>query len=166
MGRIIVDGTVALALLLCVACSPNEEANQWAAEAARLLRAPEPTPSYISLAPSPGSTRSSMKEICVWLDPGALWEPGNLAEELDQQLMTSLRLTLDGSPIPIPRSNLIYSGPLYGEVDKGGRFAGSHGGFVSACAPITPSKGLHLASVQVTSMSGVVRKYVWAFRIE
>ena len=96
----------------------------------------------------------------------ALWEKGNQADKLERHLQDSFQAYLDGEAIPItPEESFISSGVLYGEFDSKGNALGSHGGEMSTCLHADLTRGIHLASIEVTSLSGTRYTYSWAFNI-
>lgn len=123
----------------------------------RMWRIPEPLPAYISGI----GTENTL--ICMGILERPLWERGNFADELGNHLMDNIRFWIDDEPT-IPER--IYSIMDIIPVWEDERTIGTHGSGLEACfdtAHVRP--GLHLATFEVTNLSGDVFNYSWAFHV-
>jgi hypothetical protein len=130
-----------------------------------LMRQPAPAPDFAFVGPFPGKVGPA-ERICVDLLPGRFWEPGDESEELSPHLAKNTKLLLDGQPIsPAYRESFVWTGPGIRKSDGKGNLIGSHGGSVAGCFSVNLALGLHIATIQVLSTSGVLYSYTWAFRV-
>jgi hypothetical protein len=105
--------------------------------------------------------------LCIVLVEKYLWEPGDEADTLGSHLVDHTQLTLDGERISTKyRGDFTLVGPQFSKGDLNGQYLGSHGGFAEGCFSVNLGPGLHLATIDVISTSGVVRSYTWAFHAD
>ncbi len=117
-----------------------------------LMRQPAPTPDYMFVEPFPGKVGPA-ERICVDLLSNRLREPGDKSDALSLHLERNTRLILDGQLIP---EKYLASFLITG---LGGA------GILSGCFSVNLALGLHIATIQVTSTSGVLYSYTWAFQV-
>lgn len=129
-----------------------------------LMETPQPLPAFVlNIEPAPGETVASSDTIFVAIYQGALWEPWNLALDLQAHIVKNTFITIDYKQIPAKVLDGI-TGPgrdANGELTN--RF------FSPVEVKFTPDmkynieEGPHLATIRTTSMSEVAYEYSWVF---
>jgi hypothetical protein len=157
--------TLCLSLPLC-ACSipaPSIEPNP---TVQALMQNPLVKPDQIAgVEPLPGSRQSSVNKVCATLSYSNLWESGDTEDRIVNTFLSRLKLTVDERSILPDSQSFLYSGPNMIVQDNSGKILGDIGTFY-VCFPIVVAKGIHLATLQLTTTSGIVHSYAWAFQVE
>ena len=126
-----------------------------------LLRKP-PLPSWIIDVNE--SSDSNLLHLVV--NERVIWETGDDVFSLAKQITSTLQAEIDGKVLPTDEVFTIetFQPPIY-EYDDEGNLLGSHYGpfDVVIFVPENVSEGLHKATVQVTSTSGIIHSYSWYF---
>ncbi len=141
----------------------SSRALRWTAE--QLLTHPQPTPDFHSgIEPYPGFKGPYSGSVSFYVWACGIWEPGDQPSILDAHVWSNLRFEVDGKAIDKPKTVWDLLG-LFGECDENGQNCGGCGGPFQGSFPVPLSTGLHIASVQTRSMSGIEYSYSWAFQI-
>jgi len=131
-----------------------------------LIGAPVVFPKFVrSVNPKPAALVASPQCIDISLLQSAVWEPGNTAGTLVKHLFESFQFTLDGQIFTVNKNLLTATGAentVYTQKTP----AGSYGDTLDACIIVLLSNGLHIVNVQVSSLSGVIYSYTWAFEVK
>jgi hypothetical protein len=134
-----------------------------------LFNHPLPIPSFLLLptySPQPGTVVAQVDEICLGLNPEAFWEVGVFADELGSHLIDQLSMWVDGKKLPDPPGeDILIVATLNGIIDKSGNFIASWGGEISTCYKVKLGSGLHIVTVEDSSVSGRIFSYSWVFAI-
>jgi hypothetical protein len=147
-------------LILCVACSANGSISVGDQTGAHLMNAPLSPVGFIDeVIPYPGATIPSASEICVVIGPGSIFESSDEPEPLARHIISHFRLVVDRetiSPDMMKYESILtnYDGSV-----------GSAGGYITACAKVKLTNGLHVVTTETKSTSGKVFAYSWAFKI-
>lgn len=145
----------------------NMSSIRWIAEANKLIAEPITKPDYLGiLNPSPGYTGPFTEPLCFTVIDEGLWEPGNEADPLSRYLLSHIRFFMDDQAITAKPIGGLVSQTLGAKYDDQGNYLGSFGGSIETCYDLKLTKGLHIAEVQVSSMSGKQYSYKWAFEIK
>jgi hypothetical protein len=127
-----------------------------------LLKSPQPAVDFIEyLVPYPGEVGSLSGLFCISLRPEEVYEPGDKFRDFDKKWPSLFRLSLNSNPIPLADMNLIDNLSSINGYEGRDAILNIHGCWKGRFGP-----GLHVATVKVTSMSGKVSTYSWAFRAD
>jgi hypothetical protein len=147
-------------MLICVACSspiavrevtiPSHEQDQPDSFVEEITY--EPTGSFYN------------EEMCVVVSQQALWSPGDIANRLRQQIISSVKVTIDGQDVDkISSSSFLV---LHFMIEDGEE-VGTYGDPLDMCFSLTGlSSGQHTGQIQITASSGQVFSETWAFVTE
>jgi hypothetical protein len=145
--------------------APSVLASSFSPTAESLMNRPLPTPDYMTFSPFPGKIGPAEK-ICLEIYPSEIWEPGDSADVLDNHIDANMTLWLDRQQMSRQfREPFFRIGILIDKYDGNGKFAGSHGGPIYGCYSVNLAVGLHIASFEIVSTSGVRYLYTWAFHV-
>ncbi|MFN8421137.1 MAG: hypothetical protein U0528_18110 [Anaerolineae bacterium] len=100
--------------------------------------------------------------VCVNPDLGELWELGDSGATLLSTVYHQTTFTIDGINISPQSLQIIRFGPEMTKFDEKGNVLVSYG-FPEICAIIPLAYGLHLVDYQMTTSSGRILSYSWAF---
>jgi len=147
-------------LLLGAGCSSSvEPASIPTAE--YLMRKPNQIPDFLSVDPVPGQSTTSNK-VCIIVQYYTLWETGDSEMKIVNNFHSHIKPTVDGRNLVIDAAAPLYSGPVVLIKNEKGEKQGEIGTF-EPCFRANLGSGLHLATVTVTTTSGVEHSYTWAF---
>lgn len=108
---------------------------------------------------------SNSNMIYVQIVEEAIWEPGDTANGLGQRIGKTLTIQVDG--VEIPDSEIFALGefaPPTQVFDETGSLIGSHADIVHLYFTVNVPPGVHTATIQITSTSGVIHSYSWEFK--
>lgn len=106
----------------------------------------------------------SKDSVCVTMIPKDFWEPGDNADDLSSRLTEGAKFVIDGTMILGRGWDAITT--LEYQVDEMGSILGSWGGPVRNCLDVSELPiGEHTATIEVTSLSGIIYSYTWTFTI-
>jgi len=109
--------------------------------------------------------QANTAKICIDLNPQALWESGNQADELTQKMLTSFEVAIDDQIVPndaIIFSGLSSSRPVY---DENNKFIGTYPiNFLACIQKSDLMNGAHTAAIQLASISNIQYTYTWEFQ--
>jgi hypothetical protein len=124
---------------------------------------PPPIPAFLFQQPD-GNPGHLLGYECIEIDQTRIWEPGDHADTLREQLDKSLIVSVDHNFVPsdeILSPHSLVSSPV---TDESGNIIGWTEGPMQVCFDRQKrSNGLHLATIEVRSTSGKVYSYSWAF---
>ena len=100
--------------------------------------------------------------IDIWQRP--LWETGTDAQELTNQLMSSIEIVIDNTSVPRNKLIILVADALYPVFNDEDIAIGSYGGVISACfADVDLEAGSHTAMINMVDLSGMNHSYTWTF---
>jgi hypothetical protein len=138
---------------------PSFQSNQ-SSQAIELLTNPQPTPEFISpLDPKPGYSGPYISSICFDVWTGL---PLTTDVNSDTYIWDNTVFGVDNTKIdtlPVEHLDLLML-----VTDANGQHV--RGGPLHSCYDLSLGLGVHIANIQIKSMSGIVYSYSWAFRIE
>ncbi len=106
------------------------------------------------------------EEMCLAISPLAIWESGDTATQLRDQIASSTNITIDGELISSNRISY-RSRPIEISVIEDGQVVGSHGGTLNICFSVAHLRsGDHTGHIQITASSGREFSDNWEFAIE
>ncbi len=151
---------LSLLIILCVGCTIQPDSTL-VPTAQHLAQNPIPLPDFVtSIDPAPGSVLSSSSEICVTLYTGAIFEKGDTAGSLQEQMRTTTQFLVNNQNLP-PHVFVRYMIPaMLGEIIDG---VGT--GWITFCFTPDLAHGSHLITVNTISSSGKLYSYSWALEI-
>jgi hypothetical protein len=109
---------------------------------------------------------SDLGKVCVEVDQGVIWEPGDHAGELWRHILANTEFQIESRFIN-------YERPVFGWAtltvgfNTNGQVAGDYGGAMGFCYIVNGlPTGSYNSSIRVVSRSGVEHTYVWSITVE
>jgi hypothetical protein len=159
-----------LLFLACTGCSPIADIRSILLTSATdfHMNNPSPVPEFInSVTPKPSAKGIFPRQVCIDLSGEALWEPNDKSDDKDFLYWKEhLMLFVDGLPVQISDEQEIWeSGPYIRKLNKQGESIGSYVLSYSTCFKTKLERGAHIVTLRVTTTSGLVHSYTWAFHL-
>jgi hypothetical protein len=103
-----------------------------------------------------------LKTVCADISQGAVWEPGNLAVELNRHILTHTEMRIDGYYVNFIRP-VFTRATLSNAFDASGqRVAGTYGGEMVFCVDVDSlPAGQYTFAIRIWSTSGMEHSYRW-----
>ena len=150
-----------LLILLCIGCTIQADPSLLPT-AQYLAQNPIPLPDFVAdIDPPPGSVVAPSSEICVTLYTGAIFEKGDTAGSLNNQLVTNTEFLINNqklSPFVFVRRE--FPAMLGTIIDGIGT------GWITFCFTPDLAEGSHIITVNTVSSSGKLYSYSWALEIK
>jgi hypothetical protein len=128
---------------------------------------PLPKPDVIRNVETKTISRNDGKQsLCVDLNTGLLWQPGDEGESILNKIFETFGVTVDGQIVSRRNFQISEVATLIIRRDDKGNVSGSHGGPITICIFVPELTGeLHTATIRFENTKRTIFIHEWAFQV-
>ncbi len=156
---------LSISVLFCISCSHNQYLpdSQLEETAVYLLHDPLPTPEFVISVPRSNPDSGTQ---CIQITQRPFWNQQFLTDEISEHLIDSIQLAVDNQVIAEAEVTIMVARMAYPIFKDNGEILGLYGGPITVCFNIGEvGLGSHVASLELSDMTGNPYSYMWAFEV-